>query len=159
MAPQYEDAKEQLAQGLHQGAGGALLPAVYGLHSWRGDTRTTPQTVRQALGPVALPLLVSWTAAPAADVFAPTVEVAGVGRLDRAAFEEGASQTFLAALRGGTWTGPPAPLQVFWRAQYTVGRRGQGLLAGRQGLRLAVDKLYFADINHVVRPTTSFPPA
>ena len=159
VAPQYEEANEQLAQGLHQGAGGALLPAVYGLHSWRGDTRTTPLTVRQALGPVALPLLVSWTAAPAADVFAPTVEVEGVGRLDRAAFDEEASQAFLTSLRGGAWTGPPAPLNVFWRAQYTVGRRGQGLLAGRQGLRVAVDKLYFADINHVVRPATTFPSA
>jgi hypothetical protein len=160
IAPQYEEDNDQLAQGVvHQSAGGALLPSLYGLHSWQGDTRTTTKTVRQALGPVALPLHVSWTAAPAADVFAPTVEVEGVGRLDRVNFDEAASQAFLASLRGEAWTGPPAPLNVFWRAQYTVGRRGQGLLAGRQGLRVAVDKLYFADISHVVRPATSLPPA
>lgn len=160
IAPQYAEANDQLAQGLvHQGAGAVLLPDFYGLHSWQGDTRTTAKTVRQALGPVALPLQVTWTAAPAADVFAPTLEVEGSGRLDRTTFDEGASQAFLASLRGGVWTGPPAPLNVFWRAQYTVGRLGQGLLAGRQGLRVAVDKLYFADITHVVRPATSLPPA
>jgi len=159
VAPQYDETNDQLAQGLmHQGAGAVLLPDFYGLHSWQGDTRTVPKTVRQALGPVALPLHVSWTAAPA-DVFAPAAEVEGIGRLDRATFDEGASQAFLASLRGEVWTGPPAPLNVFWRAQYTVGRRGQGLLAGRQGLRVAVDKLYFADISHVVRPATSLPPA
>lgn len=160
VAPQYEEANDQLAQGLlHQGPGAAVLPGFYGLHSWQGDTRTAPKTVHQALGAVALPLHVSWTAAPATDVFAPTVEVEGVGRLDRATFDEAACQAFLATLRGGAWAGPPAPLNVFWRAQYTVGRRGQGLLAGRQGLRVAVDKLYFADISHVVRPATSLPPA
>lgn len=114
VAPQYAVASEQLVLGLvQQGPGGAVLPALYGLHSWQGDTRTAPQAVPQAQGPVALPLLVNWTAAPAPDVFAPTVEVEGAGRLDRARFDEGASQAFLTSLRGGAWTGPPAPLNVF----------------------------------------------
>lgn len=160
VAPQYEAGNDQLEQALtHRGPCGVLLPGFFGLHSSRGDTRTDAITVPQALGQLPLPLQVTWTADPAPDVFAPTVEVHGLGRLDRARFDEAGCQAFCTALRGGVWTGPPAPLQVFWRAQYTASRHGQGLLAGRQGLRLAVDQLYFADITHTVRPATSLPPA
>ena len=42
-----------------------MLPSLYSLHSWQGDMRTTTKTMRQVLGPVVLPLHVSWTAAPA----------------------------------------------------------------------------------------------
>lgn len=160
VAAQYDAGTDQLEQGLTcKGPCAVLLPGFFGLHSSQGDTRTDAKTVHQALGAAALPLHVTWTTTPTADVFAPTVEVAGVGRLDRTRFEEHACQEFLTTLRGPVWTGPPAPLQVFWREQYTVGRLGQGLLAGRQGLRLAVDKLYFADITHTARPATSLPPA
>jgi hypothetical protein len=157
---QYQEESDHLEQALaHKGPCAVLLPGFFGLHSWQGDARTDVRTVHQALGQTALPLHVAWTADPAPDVFAPTVEVHGLGRLDRARFDESAAQDFLETLRGGVWTGPPAPLQVFWREQYTVGRLGQGLLAGRQALRVAVDKLYFADLSHTVRPATSLPAA
>lgn len=160
VAGQYGDEHDHLEQALaHKGPYGVLLPGFFGLHSWQGDTRTDTKTVHQALGQTALPLRVTWTADPAADAFAPTVEVHGLGRLDRTHFDEAAAQAFLATLRGDRWTGPPAPLQVYWREQYTVGRLGQGLLAGRQSLRLAVDQLYFADLTHTVRPAASLPPA
>ena len=160
VAPQYDEGTDHLEQALaHKGPCAVLLPGLFGLHSWRGDTRTDAKTVHQALGPTALPLRVTWTVDPAPDAFAPAVEVHGLGRLDQARFDEAASQSFLETLRGGAWTGPPAPLQVFWREQYTVGRLGQGLLAGRLGLRLAVDRLYFTDISHSVLPATSLPAA
>ena len=160
VAPQYAEGTDHLEQALaHKGPCAVLLPGFLGLHSSQGDTRTDAKTVHQALGTAALPLQVTWTAAAAADVFAPALEVEGVGRLDHARFDESACQAFLAPLRGGVWTGPPAPLQVFWREAYTVGRLGQGLLAGRLGLRLAVDRLYFTDISHAVHPATSLAPA
>lgn len=156
VAPQYAEDTDHLEQALaYKGPLAVLLPGLFGLHSSQGDTRTDAKTVHQALGTLALPLHVTWTAAPAADVFAPTVEVEGVGHLDRTRFDESACQQVLEALRGGVWTGPSASLQVFWREAYTVGRLGQGLLAGRQGLRLAVDKLYFAEISHTARPATT----
>ena len=156
VAPQYAEGTDHLEQALaYKGPLAVLLPGLCGLHAAQGDARTDAKTVHQALGTLALPLHVSWTAAPAADVFAPAVEVEGVGRLDLVHFDERGCQQLLDTLRGGVWTGPPAPLQVFWREAYTVGRLGHGLLAGRQGLRLAVDKLYFADITHTARPATT----
>lgn len=160
VAPQYAEGTDHLEQALaHKGPCAVLLPGLFGLHSSQGDTRTDAKTVHQALGTLALPLHVTWTAVPATDVFAPAVEVEGVGHLDLARFDESACQQLLDSLRGGVWTGPPAPLQVFWREAYTVGRLGQGLLAGRQGLRVAVDKLYFTDISHSVHPASSLTPA
>lgn len=124
VAAQYDSGQDQLEQGLaYKGPCAVLLPGFYGLHSWQGDARTDAKTVHQALGQSPLPLHVAWTAtATGDDAFAPAVEVEGVGRLDRARVDESAWQDFLAQLSGGEWRGPPAPLQVFWREQYTVGR-------------------------------------
>ncbi len=160
VSPQYEESTDHLEQALrHKGPCAVLLPGYFGLHAVQADTRTNAKTVQQALGTAALPLLVTWTTAASADVFAPTLTVEVIGRLDRAHFDESACQALLDPLRGGGWTGPPAPLNVFWREAYTVGRLGQGLLAGRLGLRVAIDKLYFTDITHAVQPATALAPA
>lgn len=162
VAGQYAAGTDHLEQALaNKGPWAVLLPGLYGLHSWRGGTRTQALTVHQVLGGAAVPLLVDWTASPTpgGDVFAPALQVEGVGRLDRDRLDAAALAQFVDGLHGGVWRGPAAPLQVFWRAQYTVGRLGQGLLAGRVGLRLVVEGRYYADYDYTLRPDPDGPDA
>lgn len=126
-----------------------LLPGVYGLRPLRPETRLSTKTLHQFFQTGALPLQVNWTAT-AADPFAQSAEVVGVGTLDLPRFDVSGFQHALSALTPAPAARPTA-LRVQWQAQYTVSRTGQGLLAGRQWLRATVPGLYAHETEHTLR--------
>jgi hypothetical protein len=161
VAGQYAEQTDHLEQALaHKGICAVLLPGCYGLPVQlpAGEeaprARSDPKSISQFFQGHGLPLRVSW-AATIAEELAATAAVDGIGELDRARFDHIAWQQLMGQLRGGPWTGPPPPLQVHWREQYTVSRTGEGLLAGRQGLRVAVQGLYHHEVHHTLRRATT----
>lgn len=158
VAGQYRDDNDHLEQALAcKGSCGLLLPGIYGLRPVGGDARTSAKTLHQFFRAGSLPLQVAWTA-HAPDALALTAEVSGTGTLDPARFDQAGFQQALAQLLPAP-PSRPAALRVQWQAQYTAGRAGQGLLAGRQWLRAVVPGVYEHETEHLLRPAPTPPVA